>query len=65
MNRRTLLFAVLLLSPIISFAQSDVKKMLKDINGKVDEIVIKSEGKEFTFSGDEAAELFSAMKKEK
>lgn len=65
MNRRTLLFVIFLLSPIISFAQSDVKKMLKDINGKVDEIVIKSEGKEYTFSGDEAAELFSAMKKDK
>ena len=65
MNKRTILFVILLLSPILTFAQSDVKKMLKDINGKVDEIVIKSEGKEFTFSGDEAAELFSAMKKEK
>ncbi len=65
MNLRTILFAIFLLSPIITFAQSDVKKMLKDINGKVDEIVIKSEGKEFTFSGDEAAELFSAMKKDK
>jgi len=65
MNRRTLLFVIILLSPIISFAQSDVKKMLKDINGKVDEIVIKSEGKEYTFSGDEAAELFSAMKDNK
>ena len=65
MNRRTILFVMLLLSPILTFAQSDVKKILKDINGKVDEIVIKSEGKEFTFSGDEAAELFSAMKKDK
>jgi hypothetical protein len=65
MNRRTILFAMFLLSPIITFAQSDIKKMLKDINGKVDEIIIKSEGKEFTFSGDEAAKLFSAMKKDK
>ena len=65
MNRRTLLFAVLLLSPILTFAQSDVKKMLRDINGKVDEIVIKSEGRVFTFNGDEATELFSAMKKDK
>jgi len=64
MNRITILFAIFLLSPIITFAQSDVKKMLKDING-VDEIVIKSEGKVFTFSGDEAAELFTAMKKDK
>ena len=65
MNIRTILFAILLLSPILTFAQSDVKKMLKDINGKVDEIVIKSEGKVFTFSGDEAEELFSALKKDK
>jgi hypothetical protein len=65
MNRGTILFAMLFLSPILVFAQSDVKNMLKDINGKVDEIVIKSEGKEFTFSGDEAEELFSALKKGK
>jgi hypothetical protein len=65
MNRRTILFAILLLSPILTFSQSEVKKMLKDINGQVDEIVIKSEGKEFTFSGDEAEELFSALKKDK
>jgi len=65
MNRRTILFAIFLLSPFITFAQSETKKMLKDINGKVDEIVIKSEGKVFTFSGDEAEELFSALKKDK
>jgi hypothetical protein len=65
MNRRIILFVILLLSPILTFSQSDVKKMLKDIKGKVDEIVIKSEGKEFTFSGDEAEELFSALKKDK
>ena len=65
MNRITILFAIFLLSPIITFAQSDVKKMLKDINGKVDEIVIKSDGKVFTFSGDEAAELFTTMKNDK
>lgn len=65
MNRSTILFVIFLLSPILTFSQSDVKKMLKDINGKVDEIVIKSEGNEYTFSGDEAEELFSAMKKDK
>jgi len=46
-------------------AQSDSHKILKDINGKVDEITIKSEGKTFTFSGDEAEKIFSAMKDEK
>lgn len=65
MNNRTILFVILSLSPIFTFAQSDVNKMLKDINGKVDEIVIKSEGKEYKFNGDEAEKLFSAMKKEK
>jgi hypothetical protein len=64
-NRITILFVAILLCPILTFAQSDVKKMLKDIKGNVDEIVIKSEGKEFKFSGDEAEELFSAMKKDK
>lgn len=47
------------------FAQSEVDNMLKDINSKVDEIVIKSEGKTFTFSGDEAEKLFSSMKDNK
>ena len=65
MNNRTILFLILSLFPIIAFSQSDVNKMLKDINGKVDEIVIKSDGKEFRFSGDEAETLFSAMKDDK
>jgi hypothetical protein len=65
MFRRTILFLFLVLSPILTFAQSDVNKMLKDINGKVDEIVIKSEGKEFIFSGDEAEKLFTSMKENK
>jgi len=46
-------------------AQSEVDKMLKDITGKVDEIVIKSGGKEYTYSGDEAEKLFSALKENK
>ena len=65
MNNRTILFLILSLFPISAFSQSDVNKMLKDINGKVDEIVIKSDGKEFRFSGDEAEILFSAMKDDK
>ena len=61
---RKLFFSVLIFSvlPSLLNAQSDVRKMLKDINGDVDEIIIKSEGQEYTFSGDEAAKLFSVMK---
>lgn len=65
MNKRIILLVMLASFPILTFAQSEVMKILKEINGKVDEIVIKSEGKEFTFSGDEAEELFSTMKKDK
>jgi hypothetical protein len=65
MNKQTILLLVLSLFPIIASAQSDVNKMLKDIDGKVDEIVIKSVGKEYRFSGDEAETLFSAMKDDK
>ncbi len=65
MEKIFLLILVFTLLPIHTNAQSDVTKMLKDINGKIDEIVIKSEGKEFTFSGDEAEKLFSTMKNEK
>jgi hypothetical protein len=56
---------IFLVIPFLSNAQSDVSKILKDIKGKVDEIVIKSEGKEFKFSGDEAKQLFSLMKENK
>ena len=51
--------------PFVAYAQLDANKLLKDINGKVDEIIIKSEGKEYTFSGDEAEKLFSSMKEDK
>jgi hypothetical protein len=65
MKKSLITFSILLLFPMLAFAQSDVAKMLKDINGKVDEVVIKSDGKEYKFSGDEANKLFSAMKNEK
>jgi hypothetical protein len=58
-------FLVLTVIASLTNAQNDVNKMLKDINGKVDEIVIKSEGKTFTFSGDEAEKLFTSMKEDK
>ncbi len=65
MNKRIILALSLALFPILTFAQSDVNTILKNITGNVDEIVIKSEGKEYKFSGDEAQKLFSSMKNKK
>lgn len=65
MKKILLLVFVISSFPFIANAQSETNKMLKDINGKVDEIVIKSEGKTFTFSGDEAEKLFTSMKEDK
>ena len=65
MKKLFLLSFILAALTSLSIAQSGTDKMLKDINGKVDEIVIKSEGKTYTFSGDEAEKLFSAMKDDK
>lgn len=65
MNKRIILALSLALFPILTFAQSDVNTILKNITGNVDEIVIKSDGKEYKFSGDEAQKLFSSMKNKK
>lgn len=65
MNKRIILALLLALFPILTFAQSDVNTILKNITGNVDEIVIKSDGKEYKFSGDEAQKLFSSMKNKK
>ena len=61
------LFPVLLFILISFFAnaQSDLNKKIKDIKGKVDEIIIKSDGKEYTFTGDEAEKLFASIKQDK
>lgn len=64
MNRIIILPLILVLFSILTLAQSDVNKILKEIKGKVDEIVIKSDGQEFRFSGDEAEKIFLAMKNE-
>ena len=64
MKKMILSVFVLLIIPFLVNAQSDVHKMLKDIKGTVDEIIIKSDGKEYTFSGDEASKLFSAIKED-
>lgn len=65
MTKSLITFSILILLPMLAYGQSDVAKMLQDIDGKVDEIVIKSDGKEYKFNGDEAEKLFSAMKNEK
>ena len=65
MNKLHLLIVFMFSSLILTNAQSEVDKMLKDIKGNVDEIVIKSEGKTYTYSGDEAQKIFSAIKKSK
>lgn len=65
MKKLFLLSFILATLTSLTIAQSGPDKMLKDINGKVDEIVIKSEGKTFTFSGDEAEKLFASMKEDK
>ena len=65
MYKYFILFILIFSSQSILLAQSEVDKMLKDITGKVDEIVIKSAGKEYTYSGDEAEKLFSALKENK
>ncbi len=65
MKRSLLPILLIVVLPFVAYSQLDPNKLLKDINGKVDEIVIKSEGKEYTFSGDEAEKLFSSMKEDK
>jgi hypothetical protein len=46
-----------------SFAQEKLKDKIKKIDGSVDKIVITSEGKEYSFEGKEAEELFQKIKK--
>jgi len=65
MKRTLLPILLLVVMPFIANAQLDANKLLKDINGKVDEIIIKSDGMEYTFSGDEAEKLFLSMKEDK
>lgn len=65
MKRSLIPLLLIIVLPSITKAQLETDKLLKDINGKVDEIIIKSDGKEYTFSGDEAEKLFSSMKEDK
>jgi hypothetical protein len=59
-------FLIALLIPtVISFAQTgekETKEKINNIKGHVEEITITAGGSEFTFSGDEAAEIFEKLK---
>lgn len=56
------LFALLLAQRGIS--QDGLDKKINNISGKVDKIVITSDGKEHVFEGDEANQLFKKMKED-
>ena len=43
-------------------AQENLNEKLKKIEGSVDKITITADGKEYTFEGDEAEQLFKSMK---
>ena len=45
-----------------NFAQEKLEDKINKIDGSVDKITITSEGKEYVFEGDEAAELFKKIK---
>ena len=64
MKRLILPFLFVFLIPLFAIAQTDLNNKLKDIKGKVDEIIIKSGGKEYKFSGEEAENLFARFKQE-
>lgn len=55
--------ALFLIMPFFTNAQKDVNKILKDITGKVDEIIIKSDGKDYVFTGEEAEKIFTVLKR--
>jgi hypothetical protein len=56
------LFAFLLLSSSL-FSQENLDDKIDKIEGKVDKVVITSEGQEYIFEGEEAAKLFKSMKR--
>lgn len=56
------LFAFLLFNTTL-FSQENLDDKIDKIEGKVDKVVITSEGQEFVFEGKEAAKLFKSMKK--
>ena len=46
-------------------AQSDLEDQINKIDGRVDEIIISSDGNEYIFEGDDAEKLFKKMKSSK
>ena len=56
------LFTVLLITPT-NLAQEKLKDKIDKIEGSVEKIVITADGKDFTFLGDEAKNLFDKIKK--
>jgi len=65
MKKTILSIFIVTFLPFILSAQSNLNKKLNLIKGKIDEVVIRSEGKEFKFSGDDAEKLFKNMKQNK
>jgi hypothetical protein len=63
MKKVLLLSFLSLFTTVISFSQSSIKEKLKNIDGKIDEIIIKSDGKEYSFIGDEVDNLFNMIMK--
>ena len=61
------LIVIILLSSLVfvtsNFAQEKLKDKIEKIDGSVEKIVITSEGREYTFKGKEADELFQKIKK--
>lgn len=45
-------------------AQDKLSERISEIKGNVDEIIIKANGEEFTFTGEDAEKLFRSMKRE-
>ena len=56
------LFSFLVIIPC-NFAQEKLKDKINKIDGSVDKIVITADGKDFSFEGNEAKELFKKIKK--
>ena len=63
--KKILPILLFILVPCLVNAQSELDKKVNEIKGKVDQIIIKSDGKEYSFSGDEAEQLFDSMRQDK
>jgi hypothetical protein len=61
-NIASIVLGILALSFITVHAQSSLDKKVKDINGKVEKITIKTDKGEYVFEGDDAAKLAKRLK---